>query len=190
MSDKPENHVIRILFDEETIRKRIADLATAIHAKSPERLLVVAVLKGSFMFAADLIRALHRSGMQPQVEFIHLSSYKSGTVSTGKVEILRDIDSPVAGRDVLIVDDILESGRTLAFAKDLIMARGAKSADICVLLEKPGKRAVHIDANHVGFTCPDQFVVGYGMDVAHYYRELPFVGVVDHNADDNQMTLI
>ncbi len=185
-----ENMVIRVLFDEARIAKRNGELAAAIKARAPENLLVVAVLKGSFMFAADLIRAMHRAGLSPQVEFIHLSSYKSGTVSTGKVEILRDIDSTVRGRDVVLVDDILESGRTLAFAKDLIMARGARSADICVLLEKPGKRAVKIDAEHVGFLCPDLFVVGYGMDVAHAYRQLPYVGVVEHRGDDKQLEMI
>ena len=146
----------------------------------PENLLVVAVLKGSFMFAADLIRALHRAGLGPQVEFVHLSSYLDGTVSSGHVTILRDVESDVRGRDVLLVDDILESGRTVTFAKDLLMARGAKRVMTAVLLEKPGKRAVQIHPDFVGFTCPDVFVVGYGMDVAHSYRQLPYVGVLDH----------
>jgi len=186
----PAANVIRVLFDEERIARRIEELAAAIKARQPHDLLVVAVLKGSFMFAADLIRAMHRAGLAPQVEFIHLSSYKTGTASTGKVDILRDIDSPVEGRDVVLVDDILESGRTLAFAKDLIMARGARSADACVLLEKPGKRAVRIDAAHVGFVCPDLFVVGYGMDVAHAWRQLPYVGVVDHGGDAQQLAML
>jgi hypoxanthine phosphoribosyltransferase len=174
----PERRV-RTLFDEAAIAKRNDELAQEILAARPENLLVVAVLKGSFMFAADLLRALHRVGLAPQVEFVHLSSYRTGTVSTGQVEILRDVQSEVRGRDVLLIDDILESGRTLAFAKDLLAARGAKRVMTCVLLEKPGKRAVRIDADFVGFECPDLFVVGYGMDVAHSYRELPFVGVVE-----------
>jgi hypoxanthine phosphoribosyltransferase len=174
---------IRVLYDEHSIAKRIEELAQEIVRSKPENLLVVAVLKGSFMFAADLIRALHRAGLEPQVEFVHLSSYRDGTVSSGQVAILRDVESDVRGRDVLLVDDILESGRTVTFAKDLLMARGAKKVSTAVLLEKPGKRAVNIDADYVGFTCPDLFVVGYGMDVAHSYRQLPFVGVVDH---DNQ----
>ncbi|MGL5116152.1 MAG: hypoxanthine phosphoribosyltransferase [Beijerinckiaceae bacterium] len=190
MNDNESRRTIRVLFDAERIAKRNHELALSIKATKPKDLLVVAVLKGSFMFAADLIRALHDVGMEPQVEFIHLSSYNSGTRSSGRVEILRDIDSPVEGRDVLLVDDILESGRTLAFAKDLIMARGARSADVCVLLEKPGKRAVNIDAMHVGFVCPDQFVVGYGMDIAHAFRQLPYVGVVDHDGDANQLSMI
>lgn len=175
---------INVLFDEATIARRIEGLAAEIEASDPKNLLVVAVLKGSFMFAADLIRALHRKGVEPQVEFIHLSSYLDGTISTGHVRILKDIDSNVAGRQVLLVDDILESGRTLAFAKDLLSARGAAKVDVCVMLEKPHKRAVQINADYVGFHCPDYFVVGYGMDVAHSYRQLPFIGVVETGEAD------
>ncbi len=175
---------VRTLYDEDAIARRNAELAKDILAANPQDLLVVAVLKGSFMFAADLLRAMHRVGLSPQVEFVHLSSYRTGTVSTGQVEILRDVQSEVRGRDVLLVDDILESGRTVVFAKDLLMARGAKRVLTAVLLEKPGKRAVSIDAEFVGFTCPDVFVVGYGMDAAHAYRQLPFVGVVDYGNTD------
>ncbi|CAH1668194.1 Hypoxanthine-guanine phosphoribosyltransferase [Hyphomicrobiales bacterium] len=170
---------IRVLYDEAAIARRNEEMAAAIAASDPKDLLVVAVLKGSFMFAADLIRAMHRIGLAPQVEFVHLSSYRAGTISSGQVEILRDVQSDVRGRDVLLVDDILESGRTLAFAKDLLAARGAGRVSTAVLLEKPGKRAVNIQADYVGFECPDYFVVGYGMDVAHSYRQLPFVGVVE-----------
>lgn len=170
---------IRVLYEEEAIARRNEEMAKAIAAASPPDLLVVAVLKGSFMFVADLIRAMHRAGMQPQVEFIHLSSYRNATISLGQVEILRDVQNDVRGREVLLVDDILESGRTLAFAKDLLAARGAKKVASAVLLEKPGKRAVSIQAEYVGFECPDYFVVGYGMDVAHSYRQLPFVGVIE-----------
>lgn len=170
---------IRVLYDEAAIARRNEEMARAIAANAPADLLVVAVLKGSFMFAADLIRAMHRAGMAPQVEFIHLSSYRSATVSSGQVEILRDVQSDVRGREVLLVDDILESGRTLAFAKDLLAARGAAKVSSAVLLEKPGKRAVSITADYIGFECPDYFVVGYGMDVAHSYRQLPYVGVVE-----------
>lgn len=175
----PNQQRIRVLYDEETIAARNAEMAAAIAADSPPDLLVVAVLKGSFMFVADLIRAMHRAGMSPQVEFVHLSSYRAATVSSGQVEILRDVQSDVRGRQVLLVDDILESGRTLAFAKDLLSARGAARVSAAVLLEKPGKRAVTIEPDYVGFECPDLFVVGYGMDVAHSYRQLPYVGVIE-----------
>ncbi|MCX7339399.1 MAG: hypoxanthine phosphoribosyltransferase [Hyphomicrobiales bacterium] len=170
---------IRVLYDEDDIARRINEIAGQIAQSDVNDLLVVAVLKGSFMFAADLIRAMHRAGMSPQVEFVHLSSYRAATVSSGQVEILRDVQSEVSGRDVLLVDDILESGRTLAFAKDLLAARGARRVLSAVLLEKPGKRAVSIKADYVGFICPDYFVVGYGMDVAHCFRQLPYVGVIE-----------
>jgi hypoxanthine phosphoribosyltransferase len=170
---------VRVLIDSGAIAARNRELAEAIAEHKPDRLLVLAILKGSFVFAADLIRALHHAGLEPEVEFISLSSYGEETASTGLVRILRDVEGDVAGRDVLLVDDILESGRTLAYAKSLMLERGARRVLTCVLLEKPGKRAVSIDADFTGFACPDVFVVGYGMDVAHAYRQLPFVGVVE-----------
>jgi hypoxanthine phosphoribosyltransferase len=169
---------IDVIFSPETISGRIGDLAREIAATQCEGLLVVAILKGSFVFAADLIRALHRVGLSPDVDFMTLSSYRKNTRSSGAVEIVRDIELDVAGRNVLIVDDILESGRTLAFAKDLIAARGAASIRTCVLLNKSVDRAVQITADYQAFECPEVFVVGYGMDLAHRYRELPFVGRV------------
>lgn len=173
-----KKHQIRVLYSEAEIAQRVEAMAEALSKAEFRNLLVVAVLKGSFMFAADLLRAMHRRGMKPQVEFVHLSSYLEGTVSQGHVTILKDIESDVTDRDVLLVDDILESGRTLAFAKDLLSARGARQVRLGVMLEKPHKRVVQIEADYVGFKCPDEFVVGYGMDVAHNYRELPFIGVV------------
>jgi len=170
---------VKVLYDEALVRARVEALAQEIAADKPDNLLVVAVLKGSFMFAADLMRALHRAGLSPQVEFLHLSSYRDGMSSSGQVKILHDVQSSVEGRDVLLVDDILESGRTLAFAKDLLVARGARSVKVCTILEKPHKRAVQIDADYVGFHTPDRFVVGYGMDVAHSYRQLPYIGVIE-----------
>jgi hypoxanthine phosphoribosyltransferase len=107
-----------------------------------------------------------------------LSSYRKSTKSSGAVEIVRDIETSVDGRNVLLIDDILESGRTLAFAKDLIAARGAKVIKTCVLLNKPIKRAVQVEADFKAFDCPELFVVGYGMDIGHRYRELPYVGHV------------
>jgi len=167
-----------ILYGEDVIAKRILELADEIAEMKLERLLVISVLKGSFIFAADLLRAVHGAGMAPEVEFLSLSSYGAGTTSSGEIKIQRDIESDVAGRDVIILDDILESGRTLAYAKDLIAARGANKVKLCVLLDKPLKRAVDIQADLVGFDCPDLFVVGYGMDMGHAFRQLPFVGVI------------
>lgn len=170
---------LRVLYSPEMIADRNAELAVALAALKPERLLVIAVLKGSFVFAADLIRALHAAGLAPEVEFLTLSSYGVGTTSSGTVRVVHDIESDVTGRDVVLVDDILESGRTLAFARDLLTGRGARRVMTCVLLNKAGKRVAAIEADLVGFDCPDHFVVGYGMDAAHAYRQLPFVGIVE-----------
>jgi len=173
-----DGHRIGVLFSAAEIAHRIAEIANAIAQRKPERLLVVPILKGSFIFAADLIRAMHHAGLSPEVDFIILASYRSATKSSGRVEVLRDIEQDVKGRHVLLIDDILESGRTLAFAKDLIAARGAREVLTAVLLNKPGHLAAHIAADFQGFVCPDKFVVGYGMDMAHQFRELPFVGHV------------
>ncbi|WP_417687381.1 hypoxanthine phosphoribosyltransferase [Roseibium sp.] len=169
---------INTLFDENAISSRIADLAHSIAETKPEKLLVVAVLKGSFIFAADLVRAMHRAGLQPEMEFMHLSSYGAGTVGSENIRILRDVESDVNGRDILLVDDILESGRTLHFAKERLTKRGAKSVQIVALLDKPERRKAAISADYVGFACPDKFVVGYGMDMGHAWRQLPFIGYV------------
>jgi hypoxanthine phosphoribosyltransferase len=167
---------IETIFSAGEIASQIDALAREIAARKLDNLLVVAILKGSFVFAADLIRGLHRAGLTPEVDFISLSSYRDAMRSSGQVQILRDVESDVRGRNILLVDDILESGRTLAFAKDLMAARGARQVVTCVLLDKPVERAVGIAADHRAFECPNVFVVGYGMDLAHRFRELPFVG--------------
>lgn len=172
-----ENVEIRTLYDEAAIAARVEEIARQVAATEPRRLLVVAVLKGSFMFAADLMRAMHRAGLAPEMEFIHLSSYGAGTESR-EIRVLRDVESDVAGRDVILVDDILESGRTLAFARDRLIERGAGSVRIAALLDKPMRRKTAISADYVGFECPDKFVVGYGMDMGHKWRQLPFIGHV------------
>lgn len=166
------------LITEAQIRDRMDTLAREIARGVKNEIMVVSLLKGAFMFTADLIRALHVAGVKAQVDFLTLSSYGKGTESSGTVTATRELTEDVSGKDVLIVDDILESGRTLDFAKKMIMGLGANSVKVCVLLEKPGKLAVPMEADFIGFTIPDKFVVGYGLDYANYYRELPFVGVV------------
>lgn len=168
---------IEVLFSASAIARRNLELAKEIAARNFHELLVVSVLKGSFIFAADLIRAMHDVGVAPEVEFIMISSYGAGTVS-GDIKVLRDIDNDVTGRDILLIDDILESGKTLKFTRDLMLQRGASSVSIAVLLDKRMRRTKDIDADFIGFDCPDEFVVGYGMDAAHAFRELPYVGVV------------
>lgn len=174
VTNAPENE-LEVIFTPEDIAARLDELAQAIAAAELDNLLVVAILKGSFVFAADLIRALHRHGLAPEVDFMTLSSYKKARISSGQVSILRDLDLDARGRNILIVDDVLDSGRTLAFAKDLLAARGAASIRTCVLLDKKLPRAVTLEPDYYAFLCPNEFVVGYGMDVAHRYRELPFV---------------
>lgn len=174
---------IEVIFSAEEISGRIDALAREIATRNLNNLLVVPILKGSFIFAADLIRALHNSGVHPEVDFLTLSSYRDGTTSSGTVEVVRDLETDIADRDVLVIDDILESGRTLAHAKDLIASRGATSVTTCVLLDKPVQRAANIGADLKAFDCPDVFVVGYGMDLAHRFRELPFVGNLVDGAD-------
>jgi hypoxanthine phosphoribosyltransferase len=168
---------IEILFSASAIARRNLELAQDIAGHQNHDLLVIAVLKGSFIFAADLVRAMHDSDLAPEVEFMMISSYGKGTTS-GELRLTRDIDSDVAGRDVLLIDDILESGKTLAFARQLLMERGARSVKFAVLLDKSAGRNSPVRADYVGFECPDHFVVGYGMDAAYAFRELPFVGVV------------
>ena len=172
---------IEVLFSAEDIARRITEIAEEVALSELKNILVVSILKGSFVFAADLIRAFHRAGMAPEVEFISVSSYGAGT-EAGKLRLLRDVETEVAGRDVILIDDILESGNTLKFTRDLMLERGANRVAIIALLDKSMRRKTAIEADFVGFECPDKFVVGYGMDVGHAFRELPFVGVVTGDA--------
>jgi hypoxanthine phosphoribosyltransferase len=175
------NKKIEVLFSAEEIGRRNRELAEEIALGDLSNILVISILKGSFVFAADLIRAFHSAGLAPEVEFISVSSYGSGTES-GSIRLLRDVETDVRGRDVLLIDDILESGKTLKFTRDLMLKRGARRVAIVALLDKTMKRQAEISADYTGFDCPDKFVVGYGMDVGHAFRELPFVGVVTGDA--------
>ncbi|SMC65638.1 hypoxanthine phosphoribosyltransferase [Fulvimarina manganoxydans] len=170
---------VETLFSETEIAEAVERIAKELTDTVEGDVIIVSVLKGAFVFTADLVRALHRQGMSPEVEFVSLSSYGGGTTG-GDVRLLRDIERPVAGKTVLLVDDILESGRTVRFARELMAERGATETRLVVLLDKAMRRKVEIEADHVGFSCPDHFVVGYGLDAGHRFRELPFVGrVVD-----------
>ncbi len=169
---------IEVLLDSETISGRVSELASDIANRLPDDLLIVVVLKGSFIFAADLLRALNGAGMEPRVDFITLSSYGSGTRSSGTVSLTRDLSQDIRDLPVMIVDDILDTGRTMAFAMDLMQERGARDVYSCVLLDKHEKREVDIEADYVGFPIGDRFVFGYGIDMAHQYRSLPFIGTI------------
>ena len=178
MSNASNQTNIKILISAEQIAKRIETLADEIVADAPSDLLIVVILKGSFVFAADLVRELERKGASAQVDFVSLSSYDVGKVSRGSVQVTHDLSEDVTGRAVLIVDDILESGRTLDFARETMFQRQAKSVKTCLLLDKPTQRKVDIQADYVGFTIDPQFVVGYGLDFAKRYRGLPYIGAL------------
>ncbi len=169
---------IEKLISSDSIAVQVSNMANRIAKSMPSDLMIVVLLRGSFMFAADLVRALHAVGMHPQIDFLTVASYGSGKESSGKVEVVRDLTESMKDRDVLIIDDILDSGRTLQFVMNLIRERGARTVKTAVLLEKPDKRAVAIQADFVGFTVPDKFVVGYGLDHANFYRELPYIGAI------------
>ena len=169
---------IEKLISSDSIAVQVSNMANRIAKTMPSDLMIVVLLRGSFMFAADLVRALHAVGMHPQIDFLTVASYGSGKESSGKVEVVRDLTESMKDRDVLIIDDILDSGRTLQFVMNLIRERGARTVKTAVLLEKPDKRAVAIQADFVGFTVPDKFVVGYGLDHANFYRELPYIGAI------------
>ncbi|MDA1101730.1 MAG: hypoxanthine phosphoribosyltransferase [Proteobacteria bacterium] len=169
---------VEMMYSAAEISARVGALAADIAETLGPDILVVAVLKGGFVFTADLLRALHHHGVHPRIDFMTLSSYGTGMESSGQVTITRDITDDVRRAKILLIDDILESGRTLAFARELLRERGAEMVHLCVLLDKREKRKTEINADYVGFTIGDEFVVGYGLDYAHYYRELPYIGII------------
>lgn len=171
--------VKEILIDKQSIAQRVDQLVDAIADGHSGDLIVIGILKGSFMFLADLMRSFHRHGIHPRIDFLTLSSYGSGTTSSGDIKIIHDIRENITHADVLLVDDILDTGRTLASTKDRFLARGAKSVQTCVLLDKKAHRAIEFEADHVGFSINDHFVVGYGLDYDNLYRELPHIAKVN-----------
>jgi hypoxanthine phosphoribosyltransferase len=163
-----------ILISSDQIKERIAELAKEIDADYDSREpVLVGILKGAAMFMSDLARALDRPS---RMEFMAVSSYGSGTQSSGVVRILKDLDSDIAGQDVLIVEDIIDSGLTLSWLLKNLRARNPSSISIVTLLRKPDAIRVHIDVKYVGFDIPSDFVVGYGLDYAERYRDLPYIG--------------
>ena len=161
---------------EEQLRERIRELGRQITEDYRDREPVfVGVLKGCFLFMADLVRACD---VKCTVDFMVVSSYGSGTVSSGAVEIVKDLSQDIAGRDVIIVEDILDSGNTLSYLKRYMSARNPASIRIVTLLDKPDRRTADVTADYIGFTIPDAFVVGYGLDYDQRYRNLPYIGIL------------
>jgi len=171
-----DQDILRVLYSEEDIRRRVQELGDRIYddfrGRNP---LFVGVLKGCFLFMADLIRACP---LKSEIEFIACSSYGNAQASSGNVQITRDLGQDITGRDLIVVEDILDSGNTLYFLKQYFMAKGAKSVTIVTLFDKPERREKPIYADYVGFDVPNEFVVGYGLDFVQQYRNLPYVGVM------------
>ena len=174
------HHIKDIRFTAKQIDDRVNDLVDemAEYCRS-DSFVMIAILRGSFMFFADLVRQLNRHGVHPRIDFTTLSSYGSGTESTGVVMVAKEMTVDVHDADVFLVDDILDTGRTLTFARKHVLELGARSVRTCVLLDKPSRRLVPIEADHVGFQIEDFFVVGYGLDYDSYYRELPYISKVN-----------
>ena len=171
-----DKDIEKILITREEIQNRCSELGkelTEIYKDTNP--LVVGVLKGAVPFMADIVREMD---CHLELDFMDVSSYGNATISSGEVKILKDLDTNVEGRDMLIVEDIIDSGRTLAYLVDLFKYRKAKSVKIVTLLDKPEGRVVKIDADYIGFDVPNEFVVGYGLDYAEQYRNLPYVGVL------------
>jgi hypoxanthine phosphoribosyltransferase len=167
-------HLRKVIFSEEEIARRVGEMGEEITAHYPpgESLLVLGLLKGSFIFMADLVRTLH---LPLQVDFLVASSYGSGTTSSGEVKLLYDSDSSFEGRNLLLLEDIVDSGTTLEHLVPLLQARNPRSLEICALLHKR-RVTMKKEARWVGFDCPGEFVVGYGLDHAEDFRHLPFIG--------------
>ncbi len=165
-----------ILLTEEEIDKRVDQLAKEISEEYRGKdLLVVGILKGAVIFLSDLVKRLEFPVM---LDFMAVSSYGKSSVSTGEVRILKDLDYSVEGKDILIVEDIIDTGLTLNYLKEILGKRGASSVKICTLLDKPDRRTIGVNIDFLGFEIPDEFVVGYGLDFNEQYRNYPFVGAL------------
>ena len=183
MRSEMEKDILKVLVGEEELKQRVQELGDALYEKFEGRNpLFLGVLKGSFIFMADLVRACQ---LQSDIEFIAVSSYANATESSGRVHINYDLQRDITGRHLIIVEDILDSGNTLAFLKQYFEVKGAASITIVTLLDKPSRREKAVNADLVGFTVPDEFVVGYGLDFAQRYRNVPYIGVLKPEAYAN-----
>ncbi len=166
----------KILVTEEEIADKVKELGSIIANDYKDKdLMLIGILKGSVIFLSDLARAINKPVF---MDFMDVSSYGKSSVSTGNVRILKDLDYDIEGKDILIVEDIVDTGKTLSYLKDNLTRRGANSVKICSLLNKPDRRTVELSIDYLGFTIPDEFVVGYGLDYAEMYRNFPYVGAL------------
>jgi hypoxanthine phosphoribosyltransferase len=175
------NPNLEIMLTEEKIQERIREMGEEITRDyAGHKPLLLGVLKGATIFLSDLIRAID---LRLELDFMAVSSYGSGTESTGDVKILKDSDVAVRGRDIIVVEDIIDTGRTLSRLLELLRTRGANSIRLAAFLDKPSRREIEVKVDYIGFTIPDKFVVGYGLDFDERYRNLPYIGIVkDPNA--------
>ena len=171
-----EQDIERVLFTEQELKDRVAEIAAQIDkdyaGKEP---MLISVLRGSFIFMADLARSIT---LPCTVDFMAVSSYGAGTTSSGQVKITKDLSESIEGRDIIVVEDILDSGNTLSYLFQLLQARHPASVRLCTLLDKPSRRTKPVTADYTGFTVGDLFVVGYGLDYAEKYRNLPYIGIL------------
>jgi hypoxanthine phosphoribosyltransferase len=169
------------LISAESLQRRVRSLADEIRRDHPDGVHLIGVLKGSFIFLADLARHIAEGGdgRGVSMDFIALSSYGKGKDSSGQVQLLKDLDAAIDGRDVVIVEDIVDTGLTLTYLHSILLARAPRRLRTTCLLSKPSRRKVNVPVEYVGFTIEDRFVVGYGLDFAEQYRALPFIGVVE-----------
>ena len=174
--DMMDKDIERVLYTEAELKARVAELGAQISRDYEGRApLMISILRGSYIFMADLTRAIT---LPVAVDFMAVSSYGAGTSSSGQVKIVKDLSEQIEGRDVIVVEDILDSGNTLGYLLELLKARKVSSIKLCTLLDKPSRRTKDVHADYVGFTVPDYFVVGYGLDYAEYYRNLPYIGIL------------
>jgi len=183
MRSEMEQDILKVLVSEEELKQRVQEMGDELYEKfEGKNPIFLGVLKGSFIFMADLVRA---SQLKSDIEFIAVSSYANATESSGRVHINYDLQKDITGRHLIIVEDILDSGNTLAFLKQYFEVKGAASFTIVTLLDKPSRREKAVNADLVGFTVPDEFVVGYGLDFAQRYRNIPYIGVLKPEAYAN-----
>lgn len=173
-----KNKVKEILISEQQLKDKVIELGKKISEdyKNSDDFLMVCILKGGVIFMADLIRTVD---IPVKIEFMAVSSYGNSTSSSGIVRIMKDLDTSIEGKDVLLVEDIVDTGLTLKYIKEYLLARKPKSLKICTMLDKPSRRKVQVDVDYKGFEIPDKFVIGYGLDYAGLYRNLPYIGVLE-----------
>ena len=171
-----QDDVKKVLLSEEELHAKVAEMGAQVTQDyEGKNLLLVTVLKGAVIFLSDLMREIKQPA---EIDFMVVSSYGSGVKSSGVVKIVKDLDINLEGKDILIVEDILDSGMTLDYIKNILQDRNPASIRICTLLDKPARRKVDLQADYVGFTIPDEFVIGYGLDYDEKYRNLPYIGVL------------